>query len=400
MNLAVCAVFKNEAPFLLEWIAYHRAIGFDRFFLYDNGSKDGGTEAVLSSALAPHVRITHWPQRPAQLPAYRHFIYNHAPGHDWAAFIDIDEFLLPLEAGSIRDLLPRWESFSAVLAHWRVFGPSGWEVPPKGLAIESYVFRTEDSLPVNRHIKSIVKCCDLLDVTPNPHQFQVKGFACDTRGDPVPLTALQPEACHDVLVVNHYMTRSRHDWNAKIRRGSAMLSYTEPKYRQELFDHLAEVSHVRDETIQRFTPQVEALLCLPDRAPGTVAEPDVRLVVTAHIQHVGDVAGTNGEWLGKRGGGWGIEGFSLSHRFGPGAIEYRALLHDDSATPWMTETYCGTSGLGLPMRGFAIRATANGLRCEYAASFADGSAMEASEGWCRTTEGAPLEAMRVCVTEA
>ena len=32
--LAVCAIFKNEGPFLLEWIAYHRAQGLDYFVLY------------------------------------------------------------------------------------------------------------------------------------------------------------------------------------------------------------------------------------------------------------------------------------------------------------------------------------------------------------------------------
>ena len=32
---------RNEAPFILEWIAYHRAIGFDDFLIYSNDCSDG-----------------------------------------------------------------------------------------------------------------------------------------------------------------------------------------------------------------------------------------------------------------------------------------------------------------------------------------------------------------------
>ena len=37
-KIAVCAIFKDEAPYLLEWLAFHRMIGVDLFVLYDNGS--------------------------------------------------------------------------------------------------------------------------------------------------------------------------------------------------------------------------------------------------------------------------------------------------------------------------------------------------------------------------
>ena len=38
--LAICAIFRDEAPFLDEWIAFHRLMGVEHFFLYDNGSVD------------------------------------------------------------------------------------------------------------------------------------------------------------------------------------------------------------------------------------------------------------------------------------------------------------------------------------------------------------------------
>ena len=124
-SLAVCAIFKNEAPYLLEWIAYHRVIGFDRFVLYDNASTDGGADLVRRSPLTDCATVIHWPQRPGQLSAYRHFIDIFAPAHDWAAFIDLDEFILPLGGNSLADTLQRCSHASAVLANWRVFGPAG-----------------------------------------------------------------------------------------------------------------------------------------------------------------------------------------------------------------------------------------------------------------------------------
>ncbi len=64
--LAVCAIFKNEGPFLLEWIAYHRAQDFDYFVLYDNDSTDGGADVVRSSSLSRHCKIIVSAQPPTE----------------------------------------------------------------------------------------------------------------------------------------------------------------------------------------------------------------------------------------------------------------------------------------------------------------------------------------------
>jgi len=255
-RLAVCAIFKNEGPYLLEWIAYHRVVGFDHFYLYDNDSTDGGVEVIRQSRLAPHVTLIHWPQRPGQIAAYRDFIARHAQGFDWAAFIDLDEFMLPLEDRSVRPVLERLASASAVLAQWRVFGPSGWVERPDGFVIDNYTMRAADSFPANLHIKSIVRCADLLDVSANPHQFVLHGHPRDTLGRIVPNIPMQEAACHEVLVINHYQTRSRHDWFAKLDRGRATTEEADQAYPVDLVDHYAEMSHVFDETIRSFSAAV------------------------------------------------------------------------------------------------------------------------------------------------
>jgi hypothetical protein len=159
---------------------------------------------------------------------------------------------------------------SAVLVNWRIFGPSGHEEPPPGLVIENYTKRLPDEAPVNRHVKSIVRCADVLGTGINPHEFALHGAAADPRGEIVPNVALQPHACHEGLVLNHYFTRSRRDWRAKVARGSAM--YPGPKYDVAVAGQIEAQCAVTDTAIHRFLPAVRERLSSP--VPPPPASPD------------------------------------------------------------------------------------------------------------------------------
>jgi glycosyl transferase family 92 len=125
-KIGICAIFKDEAPYLLEWIAFHKIIGVDLFVLYDNGSSDGGAELIRQSSFARNVTILYWQDRPGQLSAYRHFHATYADAFTWVAFIDIDEFIVPLGAGSIRPVLLRkaYEPYADILLNWH--SQAGW----------------------------------------------------------------------------------------------------------------------------------------------------------------------------------------------------------------------------------------------------------------------------------
>ena len=107
-RLAIGAIIKNEAPYLLEWIAYHRVLGVERFFIADNGSTDGGSPLLAALDAAGLVRHLPFPDRPGerpQLPAYRAILAAHGHEADWIAFIDADEFLAP---SSLDPARPSW----------------------------------------------------------------------------------------------------------------------------------------------------------------------------------------------------------------------------------------------------------------------------------------------------
>jgi hypothetical protein len=59
MRALIVTCVRNEAPLLLEWIAYHQAIGFTDFLLYSNDCDDG-TDALLDR-LAQMGVIAHVP---------------------------------------------------------------------------------------------------------------------------------------------------------------------------------------------------------------------------------------------------------------------------------------------------------------------------------------------------
>jgi hypothetical protein len=256
-TIAVCAIFKDEGPALLEWIAYHRAVGVDHFFLYDNESTDEGTSILLSSYFKEHVTVIPIPSRPAQLPAYKHFISSYAKDWDWAAFIDLDEFIHPIKAESIKDLMWKYSEYSGVLLHWLTFGPNGHDRRPEGLVIENYTRRLPESLSPNQHVKSLVRTIDLVG-EPGVHVFDTRGPLCNSRGEPAPRRPIQDGVCHDVICINHYYTKSREDWNAKLRRGRA----DAPQFdRQEAwFDEYARLCNITDERITRFSSSVKKSL--------------------------------------------------------------------------------------------------------------------------------------------
>lgn len=283
-KLVVCAIFENEAPYLPEWLAYHLVVGVEHFVLYDNGSTDDPAQAIRNAPLAEHLTLIRWPQRPGRLAAYRHFIDIFTPGFEWVAFLDPDEFLLPLNSRSVVDTLEWQSNAAAVLVHRRVYGPGPWEQPPPGLVIENYDRRAADDFPANRHVKPIVRCSELLDVTQNPHEFRINGPVFNTAGHLAPNSAIQAQPCYQNLVINHYYTRSLQDWLAKLQRNDAMADATTPKEAAGLFDQLVEVCQVNDATIQAFAPAVRQLLgqdpaaSLPQEAvtpqpvvPGSVA---------------------------------------------------------------------------------------------------------------------------------
>jgi hypothetical protein len=129
VKFLVISAVRNEGPFLLEWIAHHRAAGVDRFLIYSNDCEDG--TAALLDALAP-AGVVHvpqvvaagaTPQWQALGAAWRHPLRKAA---DWIAVIDCDEFVnLRAPLAGLADLVQAAGPADAIVLKWRLFGCNG-----------------------------------------------------------------------------------------------------------------------------------------------------------------------------------------------------------------------------------------------------------------------------------
>ncbi len=125
-NVSVCAIFKNEAAYLREWIEFNHIVGVDHFYLYNNNSEDDYETVLKEYIECGLVTLIQWPYNQKQMECYIACIKEYARESKWLGFIDIDEFIVPKSTDSVYDFLQPFEKKAgAVNIYWKIFGTSG-----------------------------------------------------------------------------------------------------------------------------------------------------------------------------------------------------------------------------------------------------------------------------------
>ncbi len=124
----IVTTMKNEGPFIVDWIAYHRAIGVDRFVVFTNDCADG-TDALLGALAAsgcverhdnPYADTQKVPQRAALDAAWKLEVVK---GAGWLMTLDVDEYLnIHTGDGRLRDLYAAMGDANVISVAWRMFG--------------------------------------------------------------------------------------------------------------------------------------------------------------------------------------------------------------------------------------------------------------------------------------
>jgi hypothetical protein len=236
---------RNEGPYILEWIAYHLAIGFSDIVICTNDCVDG-SPALLDrlQCIAPvtHLPNPAGPGEKPQLAAYaRAERLPIVRAADWAMVLDADEFLnIHVGRGTVAELIDAVPAATAFLINWRIFGNSGHREWRPGFVTERFTRAAERDDPVNLSFKTLFTRLDVYRCKLLPHQPRypdparlaelryVNGagavlprYFCDeSRAD-----FLQSEpgtVSWELAQINHYNTRSWEDYLVKHHRGGGL----------------------------------------------------------------------------------------------------------------------------------------------------------------------------------
>lgn len=126
----IVGCMKNEAPYIVEWVAYHRAIGFDNFLIYTNDCTDG-TDLVLQRldkmGIVQHRNNSNWKGRSPQTYALENAPQEEVlKNAEWVAHIDVDEFVnVRCGNGTLDDFFAAVPLATNVAMTWRLFGHGG-----------------------------------------------------------------------------------------------------------------------------------------------------------------------------------------------------------------------------------------------------------------------------------
>jgi hypothetical protein len=165
-QLVMVTLAKYDWPYIREWVRYHRKLGFEFFYIYNNG-EEKLADTLKELVERGRVKEIQWPYPYGLYDAHLDpffpkdsHLYTQAPqmmhaalkyGHlwEWMGFFDVDEFLVPMQAfdlkevfesvkrGDFNELVFGEVAVLKVKGKW--FGTSGYRGGVKGSVLESFL---------------------------------------------------------------------------------------------------------------------------------------------------------------------------------------------------------------------------------------------------------------------
>lgn len=228
----VVSTMKDEAPYLLEWVAWYRLIGFTDFLIYTNDCSDG-TDLMLKRLEQLGI-VTHeynevlrrGPHKSALKHARSHPLYADC---DWAFVVDVDEFLnVHYGGGRVTDLRAAYPQADVIPVVWRLFSSNGQVDIPEGLITEQMTDAAPWPDPESDtrvgFIKTLFRADDKVDRLGLHRPFfhenagEVWSLSPPSDEDPLRLTG---DLGDSVAQLNHYAVRAAKSFMVKRDRGRA-----------------------------------------------------------------------------------------------------------------------------------------------------------------------------------
>ncbi|MBQ8293802.1 MAG: glycosyltransferase family 92 protein [Alphaproteobacteria bacterium] len=242
-KLSVLSIVKNEGLYLREWIEYHRIVGVEKFYIYDNESDDDTRKILEPYIKSGVVEYIFWPGQAQQLLAYADWFAKHRNDTRWLAVIDLDEFIVPMKMGTIVEYLDSLPlSVAQVIISWFMFGSNGHNEKPDGLVVENYTRRANRP---HYHYKSIVNPRLVRSLHVHRHDAVKRTVHLNVRD----------------MRINHYFCKSWAEYSKRAARGCVFRGQAAgiTRYDRARFDE-RDRNDVEDKNILRFLPELKKRL--------------------------------------------------------------------------------------------------------------------------------------------
>jgi hypothetical protein len=213
MKVALVCIAKEEDNYIQEWVDYNKKLGFDDIIIYQNDWR--------SSIDEPNVIKIDFDGVNMQTRAYNDFIKNNYKKYDWAAFFDIDEFLVLKKHNNIKDFISEYNNFSSIGINWVLFGDNDLTKPDEDFNVVKRF--TKRQIEINQHVKSIIKlsynikmdvhCPINTPISDTNKKLFVGPF--NVNGD------------DSIAQLNHYFCKTQEEFINKCNRGRADTAFVD-----------------------------------------------------------------------------------------------------------------------------------------------------------------------------
>ena len=222
---------RNEGANILEWLAWHKAIGFTEVLVVSNNCDDGSDR--LLDYLASKGHLNHQCHNPAAGSFALDSAFKAARLHplvssaDWIMVLDADEFLV-VHVGdhTVQSLVEQnGRECLGMAINWKCFGDSGRQIWTDGMARETFTRCAKGANAANMRFKSMfrqpLQFTGFKSHAPYGFSGAWGGTNCwvDSEGNRLNAIRLVGETVrratkkaritHVGAQVNHYVTKSR-----------------------------------------------------------------------------------------------------------------------------------------------------------------------------------------------
>lgn len=242
MNITVVACMKDEGPFILEWLAHHRAIGVNRFIIFSNDCTDGTKELLdcLDDANVIHHLenpncLVNSNQRINVAFGYSQYLKEYQRA-DYVALIDVDEFInVTAGDGTLTTLINDMDPFDVLSFNHVNFGFGGIQAYDQAPLTEQFFMTGGEQVGAGTKARTAIKSLHRVrdDITPFNHFPTVKPESYsdvrwrDGSGNALEISPKKPRRKMlqvrqrvEKVQLNHYVVRSVESFLVKHDRGN------------------------------------------------------------------------------------------------------------------------------------------------------------------------------------